>query len=125
VYSSSVFLVNLQMHHWICLSVQADLSKLVGKLGDELQQKKAIKVELQSCVQKLKVRDANKIISKVLKVSLHAYIAHHFSVFSLIKNSQSKMSDKGRFLRGKIHPNISKWCPMASSFFCTCNMSEE
>jgi len=37
------------------LSVQADLSKLVGKLHDELQQKKAIKVELQNCIQKLKV----------------------------------------------------------------------
>ena len=34
---------------------QADLTKLVGKLCDELQQKKSVKRELQNRIQKLKV----------------------------------------------------------------------
>ena len=38
------------------MSMQADLTKLVGKLCDELQQKITVKVQLQNRIQKLKVR---------------------------------------------------------------------
>jgi len=42
--------------------LQADLTKLVGKLCDELQQKRAVKRELQNRIQKLKVRNYKKTI---------------------------------------------------------------
>jgi len=53
------------------LCVKADLNKLVGKLHDELQQKKAIKVELQNCIQKLKVRFFRYVYIMLLYVNIY------------------------------------------------------
>ena len=63
-FSSIIFLfVYLLSGLFDCIFLQADLTKLVGKLCDELQQKRAVKRELQNRIQKLKVRNLKKTIN--------------------------------------------------------------
>jgi len=58
-FASVTYKFHVEINHIIAsvslFVFQADLNKLVGKLHDELQRKNAIKVELQNCIQKLKV----------------------------------------------------------------------